>query len=141
MKRCIRVRGLIQREGLCGKIVQLFHSRRTGMIHGYDGYDVTFNEESLVVGLNYREFSLDLKVSYGIFFATGAKIPTAINVMPASGEQSETTDEEKQAASTRAGGLGIVWRRELSGMEKKPLDLWQTETGLSYFWDEGELEA
>jgi hypothetical protein len=50
MKRRIRVGELMQREGLRGEITQLFHSRRMGMIHGDDGYDVTFNEESLVVG-------------------------------------------------------------------------------------------
>jgi hypothetical protein len=78
MKRRIKVRELMQREGLRGEIVQLFHSGRTGMIHGYDGYDVTFNEESLVVGMSYSELSLGLKVSYGIFFATSAKLPSAI---------------------------------------------------------------
>jgi hypothetical protein len=108
MKRCIRVRGLMQREGLRGEIVQLFHSRRTGMIHGDDGYDVTFNEESLVVGLNYRELRLDLKVSYGIFFATGAKLPTAINVQPAVGGSTERTEDAENAVSARAGETGIV---------------------------------
>jgi hypothetical protein len=108
MKRCIRVRGLMQREGLRGEIVQLFHSRRTGMIHGDDGYDVTFNEESLVVGLSYRELRLDLKVSQGIFFATGAKLPTAINVQPAVGGPTETTEDAENAVSARAGGTGVV---------------------------------
>jgi hypothetical protein len=88
MKRRIRVRELRRREGLRGEIVQLFHSRRTGVIHGDDGYDVTFNEESLVVGLSYGELSLGLKVCYGIFFAAGAKLPTGINVQPAVGGSS-----------------------------------------------------
>ena len=108
MRRHIKVHELMQREGLRGEVVELFHSRNTGLIHGDDGYLVTFNQESLVVGLSYRELSLGLKVSYGIFFAIGAKIPTAINVMPASGEQSEKADEEKHADSTRAGGPGLV---------------------------------
>jgi hypothetical protein len=49
MKRRIKVRELIQREELRGEVVELFHSRNTGMIHGDDGYDVTFSQESLVV--------------------------------------------------------------------------------------------
>jgi len=108
MRRRIKVRELMQREGLREEVIELFHSRNTGLIHGDDGYDLTFTQESLAVGLSYRQLSLGLKVSYGIFFAIGAKIPTAINVMPASGEQPETADEEKHADSTRAGGLGIV---------------------------------
>jgi len=93
MKRRIRVRELMQREGLRGEIVQLFHSQRTGMIHGDDGYDVTFNEDSLVVGLSYGELSLGLKVSYGIFFATGAKLPTGINVQPLVGGPTATSED------------------------------------------------
>jgi hypothetical protein len=42
------------------------------------GYDVTFNEESLVVAMSYGELSLGLKVSSRDFFATGAKFPSAI---------------------------------------------------------------
>jgi hypothetical protein len=49
--RSVKIRELMQREGLTGEVVTLFHSRSTGIIHGDDGYDVTFNEESLVVGL------------------------------------------------------------------------------------------
>ncbi len=108
MKRRTRVKELMQREGLRGEIVQLFHSRRTGMIHGDDGYDVTFNEESLVVGLSYGELSLGLKVSYGIFFATGAKLPSAINVQPAVGGPTETTEDAENVISARAGGTGVV---------------------------------
>jgi hypothetical protein len=78
MKRRTRVKELMQREGLRGEIVQLFHSRRTGMIRGYDGYDVTFNEESLVVGLSYGELSLGLKVSYGSFSPRGRSFPLAL---------------------------------------------------------------
>ena len=63
MKKRIRVSELMQMEGLSGEIVQLFHSRRTGMIHGYDGYEVTFNDESLAVGLTYGELSLGLRMS------------------------------------------------------------------------------
>ena len=108
MKRRIRVRELMQREGLRGEIVQLFHSRRTGMIHGDDGYDVTFNEESLVVGLSYGELSLGLKVSYGIFFATGAKLPTGINVQPLVGGPVGTSEDAESVISASAGGTGVV---------------------------------
>lgn len=108
MKRRTKVRELMQREGLHGEVVQLFHSRSTGMIHGRDGYDVSFNEESLVVGLSYRELSLGLKVSYGIFFATGTKIPTAINVQPAPSGQTESAEDIANAVLARAGGMGVV---------------------------------
>jgi hypothetical protein len=111
MKKRIKVRELMQREGLRGEVVELFHSRSTGMIHGDDGYDVTFNQESLVVGLSYRELSLGLKVSYGIFFATGAKLPTAINVQlnvqPASGVQTEAAQGAKNVDSTGASRIGV----------------------------------
>lgn len=78
------------------------------MIHGDDGYDVAFNQESLVVGLGYGELSLGLRVSYGIFFATGAKFPTAINVQPASGSRTEVTQDGENAVSARGGGFGVV---------------------------------
>jgi hypothetical protein len=103
MKRRIRVTELMQREGLRGEVVQLFYSRSTGMIHGEDGYDVTFNEESLVVGLSYGELGLGLKVYYGLFFATGAKLPIAINVQPAFGGQSELTVPAENVLSAEAG--------------------------------------
>jgi hypothetical protein len=108
MKRRIRVRELMQREGVRGEIVQLFHSRRKGMIHGDDGYDVTFNEESLVVGLSYGELSLGLKVSYGIFFAAGAKLPTGINVQPTVGGPSATPEDAENVISARAGGTWVA---------------------------------
>ena len=108
MRRRAKVRELMQREGLSGEIVQLFHSQSTGIIHGDDGYDVTFNEESLVVGLGYRELGLGLKVSYGIFFATGAKVPTAINVQPVSGGRTEATQGAENAASARVGGFNVM---------------------------------
>ena len=108
MKRRFKVRALMQREGLRGEVVELFHSRNTGLIHGDDGYLVTFNRESLVVGLSYRELSLGLKVTYGMFFAIGTKIPTAINVRPASGGQTKPAERDKRADSARAGGPGIV---------------------------------
>ena len=63
MRRRGKVRELMQREGLHGEIVPLFPSQSTGITHGDDGYDVTFKEESLVVGLGYRELGLGLKVS------------------------------------------------------------------------------
>jgi hypothetical protein len=108
MKRRIKVSELMQREGLHGEIVQLFHSQRTGMIHGDNGYDVTFNEESLVVGLSYGELSLGLKVSYGIFFATGSKLPTGINVQPAAGVPTATPQDAENVISARAGGTGVA---------------------------------
>jgi hypothetical protein len=108
MRRGVKVRELMQREGLSGEVVSLFHSGRTGIIHGDDGYDVTFNEESLVLGLAYGEVGIGLRVSYGIFFATGAKIPTAINVRPASGSRTETTQDAENAVSARGGGFGVV---------------------------------
>ena len=49
MKKRVMVRELMQRAGLRGEIVELFHLRNTGMIHGHDGYDVSFNQEPLVV--------------------------------------------------------------------------------------------
>ncbi len=108
MKRRIKVRELMQREGFRGEIVQLFHSRRTGMIHGDDGYDVTFNEESLVVGLSYGELGLGLKVSYGIFFATGAKLPNGINVQPAVGGPTAAPECAENVISAGAGGTGVA---------------------------------
>lgn len=108
MKKRVRVKELMQREGLRGEIVQLFHLRRTGMIHGDDGYDVTFNEESLVMSLSYDELSLGLKVSYGIFFATGAKLPTGINVQPAVGGPTATTEHAENVLAARAGGTEVV---------------------------------
>ena len=43
MKKRLEVRELTQRKRLRGEIVELFHLRNTGMIHGEDGYDVAFN--------------------------------------------------------------------------------------------------
>ena len=108
MRRGVKIRELMQREGLSGEVVTLFHSQRTGIIHGDDGYDVTFNEESLVVGLAYGEVGIGLRVSYGIFFAAGARVPTAINVRPASGSRTETTQDAKNAVAARGGRFGVV---------------------------------
>ena len=47
MKKRFKVRELMQRERLRGEIVEFFHLRNTGMIHGEEGYDVAFNQESL----------------------------------------------------------------------------------------------
>jgi hypothetical protein len=105
MRSGVKVRELMQREGLSGEVVTLFDSGRTGIIHGDDGYDVTFSEESLVAGLTYGEVGIGLRVSYGIFFAPGAKVPTAINVRPASGSRSETTQDAENAVSAR--GIGF----------------------------------
>jgi hypothetical protein len=72
----------MQREGLSGEVVTLFHS--------------------------YSEIGIGLRVSYGIFFATGAKVPTAINVQPASGGRTEATQDSEGTLSVRAGGFGVV---------------------------------
>jgi hypothetical protein len=85
----IRVAELIQREGLRGEVVSLFPSRHTGIIHGDDGHDVTFGEDSLAAGFGYGELSVGLRVSYSIFFAMGAKIPTAVNLGPANADQAK----------------------------------------------------
>ncbi|HVB57569.1 MAG TPA: hypothetical protein VNE63_14260 [Candidatus Acidoferrales bacterium] len=82
MRGQIEVRVLMQREGLSGEVVNLFPSWHTGIIHGDDGYDVTFSDESLAVGFDYREVFVGLRVSYGVFFAAGVKVPAAINVLP-----------------------------------------------------------
>jgi hypothetical protein len=108
MKKRVKGRERMQREGLPGEIVELFHLRNTGMIHGRDdGYDVTFNQESLVVGLSYCELDLGLKVTYAIFLATGAKVPTAINVMPALGQTGKAAGREN-VRSARVGEFGAA---------------------------------
>jgi hypothetical protein len=65
-----------------GEVINLFPSWHTGIVHGDDGCDVTFSDESLAVGFGYRELSVGLRVSYGVFLATGARVPTAINMQP-----------------------------------------------------------
>jgi len=107
MKRRVKVRELMQREGLSGEVITLFHSRRTGIIHGDDGYDVTFNEQSLAVGLCYRDLGIGSRVSYGVFFAAGSKLPTAINVMPVHSQIEKTEDREK-VSSAKVGNFGVV---------------------------------
>ena len=97
----------MQLEGLSGAVVRLFPSGRTGIIHGDDGYDVTFNEQSLVVGLGYGDLGIGLRVSYGILFATGAKVPTAISVMPALG-QVEKAEDRESLTSARVSQFGAV---------------------------------
>ncbi len=108
MRNRAKIGELMQREGLSGEVVTLFHSRSTGIIHGDDGCDVTFNEESLVVGLAFSEIGIGLRVSYGIFFATGAKVLTAINVQPASGTRNGATQDSESTVSAKAGGFGAV---------------------------------
>jgi hypothetical protein len=108
MRTRVEVGQLMQREGLSGEVVTLFHSRSTGIIHGDDGYDVSFNEESLVVGLAYSNLSIGVRVSYGIFFATGAKLPTAINVRPASVGGTKATKDSESTLSAMAGAFGVV---------------------------------
>lgn len=107
MRRRVKVRELMQREGLSGEVVSLSHSRRAGIIHGDDGYDVTFNDQSLALGLGYGDLVVGLRVSYGVFFGAGAKVPTAINVMPALGESKKIADQEK-VRSVRAAEFGAM---------------------------------
>ena len=52
-----------------------------------------------------REIGIGVRVSCGIFFATGAKVPTAINVMPALGHTEKTEDREN-VRSARVGEFG-----------------------------------
>lgn len=103
MRRRVKVVELMQREGLSGEVVRLFPSRSTGIIHGDDGYDVAFNDESLVVGFGYAEIAVGLRVSYSIFFTAGAKVPSAINVKPVLPGQADGAEESADAASTRVG--------------------------------------
>jgi len=95
----IKVKELMQREGLKGEVVILFPSRHTGIIHGDDGFDVTFSDDSLVVGFSYGELSVGLRVSYGVFFAAGAKVPRAINM------QVVGADQTKQPVNLRKESL------------------------------------
>jgi hypothetical protein len=113
MRSRVKIGKPMQREGLSGEVVTLFHSRSTGVIHGDDGNDVTFNEESLVVGLAYSEIGIGLRVSYGIFFATGAKVPTAINVQPASGGRTEATQDSESTFLQEQ--VGSAWCSSASG--------------------------
>src|SRR5260370_1865532 len=106
MRRGVKVRELMQREGLSGEVVTLFHSGRTGIIQGDDGYDVTFNEEALVVGLAYGDVGIGLRVSYGIFFSTRATVPTAINVQPDSGCRLKISQDTEHGISAGARGIG-----------------------------------
>jgi hypothetical protein len=78
----IKLAELKQREGLQGEVFKLFPSWHTGIIRGDDGNDVTFCEDSLAVGFSYGELSVGLRVSYRLLFATGAKVPTAVNLEP-----------------------------------------------------------
>lgn len=97
----------MQMEGLKGNVANLFPSWHTGIIHGDDGYDVTFSDDSLAVGLGYRELSVGLRVSYGVFFRTGAKVPTAINMQPIR-EDTESSGEVPEAAAPRQASSRIT---------------------------------
>ena len=91
----------MQREGLNGKVLNLFPSWHTGIIHGDDGYDVTFREDSLVAGFSYAELSVGLRVSYGILFPTGVKVPVAIDMQPVRENQTESVGELAEAVTPR----------------------------------------
>ena len=104
----IKVKELMQREGLKGEVVNLFLSWHTGIIHGDDGYDVTFSDDSLVVGFSYSELSVGLRVSYGVFFGTGARVPTAINMQPVEADQTERASELAESVTQRQVGSGMV---------------------------------
>ena len=98
----------MRRQGLSGEIVQLFHSQSTGIIHGDDGYDAAFSEESLVVGLGYRELGLGLRVSYGIFSRRDRRFlpPSTCSLRPALEPRQRKT--RKMQFSTRVGGFSVV---------------------------------
>jgi len=104
----IKVKELMKKQGLRGEVVSLFLSRHTGIIHGDDGYDVTFSDDSLVVGLAYGELSLGARVSYGVFFARGAKVPTAINMQSIQADQTEAAGELPDKVPPRQVGVGRV---------------------------------
>ena len=89
------------------EIMQLFHSRRTGR-RRRRWIRRDFQRESLVVGLSYGELSLGLKVSYGIFVATGAKLPTGINVQPAIGGPTAAPEGAENVISGSAGGTSVA---------------------------------
>jgi len=104
----IKVKTLMQREGLKGEVVNLFPSWHTGIIHGDDGYDVIFSDDSLVVGFGYGELSVGLRVSYGVFFAAGAKVPTAINMQPVRADQTKEANELAGKVTPRHVGSGMA---------------------------------
>jgi len=99
----------MQKQGLKGEVVSLFLSRHTGIIHGDDGYDVTFSDDSLVLGLAYGQLYLGMRVSYGVFFARGGKVPTAINMQRVQTDQTEAAGEPADKATAReVGGDGVL---------------------------------
>jgi hypothetical protein len=108
MTRRTKVKELMQREGLKGEVVNLFSSWRTGIIHGDDGYDVTFNDDSLVLGFSFGELSVGLRVSYGVFFASGAKVPTAINMQPVRADETEEASDLADKVAPRQAGSGMA---------------------------------
>ena len=108
MTRRTKVKELMQREGLRGEVVNLFSSWRTGIIHGDDGYDVTFSDDSLVVGFRFGELSIGLRVSYGVFFASGAKVPTAINMQPVRADEAGEASEPADKVAPRQVGSGMA---------------------------------
>ena len=112
----IKVRELMQREGLKGEVVNLFPSWHTGIIHGDDGYDVTFSDDSLVVGFSYSELSLGLRVSYSVFFAAGAKVPTAINMQPVQRIKQKGRPELADEGDSATGRLSDGVLAACSGM-------------------------
>ncbi len=89
----MKVSRLTAAEKTSGEVVNLFPRWHTGIIHGDDGYDVAFNDESLVVGIVYEELRVGQLVSYGVFFAKGCKVPVAINVIPARVNETETRQD------------------------------------------------
>jgi len=104
----MRAQELMRKHGLKGEIVDLFHSSRTGIIHGDDGYDVAFNEDSLAVGLAYSALSVGMRMSYGVFFARRAKVPTAINMQGFQTDQREAAGEVADRVTSLQVGTGVV---------------------------------
>ncbi|MBI3668384.1 MAG: hypothetical protein HY237_01170 [Acidobacteria bacterium] len=107
MRGRVKVRDLMRKQDLTGEGVSLFPARNTGIIHGDEGYDVTFNDESLAVGIAYAGLCVGQRVSYSIFFAARAKVPVAINVQTAPTDQAEAGENLAASFSTKVVGSGI----------------------------------
>jgi hypothetical protein len=106
MKYRVRITELVTDEKVSGEVANLFPRWHTGIIRGDDGYDVAFNDESLIVGMAYEELNVGRRVSYGIFFARGCKAPVAINVLPVPELQPEMDDDAPGSLLTHELGVG-----------------------------------
>ncbi len=107
MRGRVKVGDLMRKQDFTGEVVSLFPARNTGIIHGDDGYDVTFNDESLAVGIAYAGLCVGQRVSYSIFFAARAKVPVAINVQIAPADQAEAGENLAASFSAQVVGSGV----------------------------------